>query len=142
MHGCRKDTVQRGHALVDLLAGSEKHTQDRDIKKNSGSGAKTIGEYYDKDSNPVLGRNETHKRRREHGRLPGGGTRRRRSFAGSRRLRKYYPRKLVAQITHEPGLGREKRYKALSSKGKPEFVTVLKFVWAFGLRSHVTTVSE
>jgi probable addiction module antidote protein len=43
----------------------------------------------------------------------------------------------MAQIAREAGLGRESLYKALSPTGNPEFATILKVVWALGLRFHV-----
>lgn len=47
----------------------------------------------------------------------------------------------MAQISRDTGLGRESLYKALSSKGNPEFATILKVLQALGLRLQVTTVS-
>lgn len=43
----------------------------------------------------------------------------------------------MARIARETGLGRESLYKALSSAGNPEFATILKVVYALGLRLHV-----
>lgn len=40
----------------------------------------------------------------------------------------------MAKIARKTGLGRESLYKALSKKGNPEFLTVLKVVQALGLR--------
>lgn len=45
----------------------------------------------------------------------------------------------MTQISRETGLGRESLYKALSSEGNPEFVTVLKVLQAIGLRLRVVT---
>jgi probable addiction module antidote protein len=45
----------------------------------------------------------------------------------------------MTQIARETGLGRESLYKALSSEGNPEFVTVLKVLKALGLRLQVVT---
>lgn len=44
----------------------------------------------------------------------------------------------MTQIAKATGLGRESLYKALSSKGNPEFATVLKVVQALGLRLTTT----
>jgi probable addiction module antidote protein len=46
----------------------------------------------------------------------------------------------MTQIARETGLGRESLYKALSSEGNPEFVTVLKVIQALGLRLKATTI--
>jgi probable addiction module antidote protein len=46
----------------------------------------------------------------------------------------------MTQIARETGLGRESLYKALSSEGNPEFVTVLKVIQALGLRLRATTI--
>ncbi|MGB3518335.1 MAG: addiction module antidote protein [Elainellaceae cyanobacterium] len=43
----------------------------------------------------------------------------------------------MTQISRETGLGRESLYKALSSEGNPEFITVLKVLQAIGLRLRV-----
>ncbi|GAP98162.1 addiction module antidote protein [Leptolyngbya sp. NIES-2104] len=43
----------------------------------------------------------------------------------------------MTNIARETGLGRESLYKALSSEGNSEFVTVLKVVKALGLRLQV-----
>lgn len=43
----------------------------------------------------------------------------------------------MTQISRETGLGRESLYKALSSEGNPEFITVLKVLQAIGLRLQV-----
>lgn len=43
----------------------------------------------------------------------------------------------MSQIAADAGLGRESLYKALSSKGNPEFATVLKVIHALGLRLKV-----
>jgi len=40
----------------------------------------------------------------------------------------------MARIARSAGLGRESLYKALSSDGNPEFVTVLKVIQALGLK--------
>ena len=42
----------------------------------------------------------------------------------------------MSRIARETGLGRESLYKALSPGGNPEFATVLKVVWALGLKLH------
>lgn len=44
----------------------------------------------------------------------------------------------MTQIAKATGLGRESLYKALSSEGNPEFITVLKVVQALGLRLTTT----
>jgi probable addiction module antidote protein len=46
----------------------------------------------------------------------------------------------MTQVAHKAGIGRVSLYKALSSKGNPEFATVLKVVKALGLRLHATTL--
>ena len=43
----------------------------------------------------------------------------------------------MAHIAKAAGLGRESRYKALSSEGNPEFATVLIVVRALGLKLKV-----
>lgn len=43
----------------------------------------------------------------------------------------------MTQISRKTGLGRESLYKALSSEGNPEFITVLKVLQAIGLRLQV-----
>ena len=48
----------------------------------------------------------------------------------------------ITQIARETGLGRESLYKALSPEGNPEFATVLKVVRALGLRLHATAVQS
>ncbi|MGB3300142.1 MAG: addiction module antidote protein [Phormidesmis sp.] len=48
----------------------------------------------------------------------------------------------MTQIAQETGLGRESLYKALSSEGNPEFVTVLKVVRALGLRLTATVIQH
>lgn len=45
----------------------------------------------------------------------------------------------MSQIARDAGLGRESLYKALSTTGNPEFVTILKVVRALGLQFHVQT---
>ncbi len=42
----------------------------------------------------------------------------------------------MTKVARNAGLGRESRYKALSSDGNPEFATVLKVVQTLGLRLH------
>jgi probable addiction module antidote protein len=44
----------------------------------------------------------------------------------------------MSEIARRTGLGRQSLYKALSSGGRPEFVTVLKVVRALGLKLTVT----
>jgi probable addiction module antidote protein len=43
----------------------------------------------------------------------------------------------MAKIARATGLGRESLYKALSTDGNPEFVTVLKVIQALGLKLKV-----
>jgi len=43
----------------------------------------------------------------------------------------------MSQIAEAAGLGRESLYKALSTKGNPEFATVLKVMRALGLKLKV-----
>jgi probable addiction module antidote protein len=43
----------------------------------------------------------------------------------------------MTQVAKKAGLGRESLYKALSSDGNPEFVTVLKVIQALGLKLKV-----
>jgi len=45
----------------------------------------------------------------------------------------------MTQIAKETGLGRESLYKALSPEGNPEFSTILKVVYALGLKLHATS---
>lgn len=40
----------------------------------------------------------------------------------------------ISRIARETGLSRESLYRALSSEGNPEFVTVLRIMEALGLR--------
>ncbi len=47
----------------------------------------------------------------------------------------------MTQIAQATGLGRESLYKALSTEGNPEFVTVLKVLRALGLRLQVVPVA-
>jgi len=42
----------------------------------------------------------------------------------------------MTQVAREADLGRESRYKALSSTANPEFATILKVVAALGLQLH------
>ena len=44
----------------------------------------------------------------------------------------------MTQIAREAGLGRESLYKALGSKGNPEFATIIKVRKALGLKLHAT----
>ena len=44
----------------------------------------------------------------------------------------------MTQIAREAGLGRESLYKALGSKGNPEFATIIKVMKALGLKLHAT----
>ena len=46
----------------------------------------------------------------------------------------------MTQLARDAGLGRESLYKALSSTGNPEFVTVMKVLTALGLRLRVQPV--
>lgn len=46
----------------------------------------------------------------------------------------------MSQIARDAGLGRESLYKALSTTGNPEFVTILKVVRALGLQLHVQAI--
>ena len=46
----------------------------------------------------------------------------------------------MAQIARDTGLGRESRYKALSSEGNPQFATIMKVMSALGLKLHATPV--
>lgn len=46
----------------------------------------------------------------------------------------------MTHIARETGLGRESLYKALSTEGNPEFVTVLKVLQALGLRIQVLPI--
>ena len=48
----------------------------------------------------------------------------------------------MAVVAQETGLGRESLYKSLSSDGNPEFATVLKVVRALGLRLQATAAPE
>ena len=45
----------------------------------------------------------------------------------------------MAVVAQETGLGRDSLYKSLSANGNPEFATVLKVVYALGLRLQATT---
>jgi probable addiction module antidote protein len=47
------------------------------------------------------------------------------------------PARLRAEIAHAAGLGRTNLYKALSTEGNPEFVTVARVLKALGLRLSV-----
>lgn len=47
----------------------------------------------------------------------------------------------MTQIAQATGLGRESLYKALSTEGNPELVTVLKVLRALGLRLQVVPVA-
>jgi len=47
----------------------------------------------------------------------------------------------MTRIARGTGLGRESLYKALSTEGNPEFVTVLKVLRALGLRLQVVPVA-
>ena len=44
----------------------------------------------------------------------------------------------MTQIARKAGLGRESLYKALGSKGNPEFATIIKVMKALGLKLHAT----
>ena len=44
----------------------------------------------------------------------------------------------MTQIAREAGLGRESLYKALGSKGNPEFAIIIKVMKALGLKLHAT----
>ncbi|CAM5497713.1 MULTISPECIES: addiction module antidote protein [Pseudomonadati] len=44
----------------------------------------------------------------------------------------------MTQIARDAGLGRESLYKALGSKGNPEFATIIKVMKALGLKLHAT----
>ena len=44
----------------------------------------------------------------------------------------------MTQIAREAGLGRESLYKALGSKGNPEFATIITVMKALGLKLHAT----
>jgi probable addiction module antidote protein len=46
----------------------------------------------------------------------------------------------MSQIAEAAGLGRESLYKALSTKGNPEFATVLKVMRALGLKLKVSAL--
>lgn len=46
----------------------------------------------------------------------------------------------MAEISRKTGLGRESLYKALSPEGNPALATVLKVIWALGLKIHVEAV--
>jgi probable addiction module antidote protein len=48
----------------------------------------------------------------------------------------------MGKIARKTGLGRESLYKALSKKGNPEFLTVLKVVQALGLKLKLTARVE
>ena len=45
----------------------------------------------------------------------------------------------MSRIARDTGLGRANLYRALSSEGNPEFVTILKVVKALGMRLDVDT---
>jgi probable addiction module antidote protein len=45
-------------------------------------------------------------------------------------------------VAKESGLGRESLYKALSTEGNPEFVTVLRVIRALGLELHATPAAS
>jgi probable addiction module antidote protein len=47
----------------------------------------------------------------------------------------------MTHIAHETGLGRESLYKALSSDGNPEFMTIMKVLQALGLRLRVVPIA-
>ena len=44
----------------------------------------------------------------------------------------------MTQIARDAGLGRESLYKALGSKGNPEFATIIKVMKALVLKLHAT----
>ena len=44
----------------------------------------------------------------------------------------------MTQIARDAGLGRESLYRALGSKGNPEFATIIKVMKALGLKLHAT----
>ncbi len=48
----------------------------------------------------------------------------------------------MSQIAKQAGLGRESLYKALSSEGNPEFVTILKVINALGLQLRASISKE
>ena len=48
----------------------------------------------------------------------------------------------MSQFARDAGLGRESLYKSLSSAGNPELATVLKVISALGLELHVTAADE
>lgn len=45
----------------------------------------------------------------------------------------------MAQLAHDTGLSREGLYQALSTKGNPEFSTVMKVIKALGLKLRAET---
>jgi probable addiction module antidote protein/putative addiction module killer protein len=133
--GYRVYFVQRGQTLVVLLAGGDKHTQDR-----AGTRARTIGE-------TVMAKIQTlpwdaaeHLETEEdmaaylEAALEEGDP-----ALVAAALGDIARAKGMAQIARETGLGRESLYKALSPEGNPEFGTVLKVIRALGLRLHATT---
>jgi probable addiction module antidote protein len=48
----------------------------------------------------------------------------------------------MTQVARDAGLSRESLYKALSGARSPDFDTILRVVWALGLRLHAGAASD
>ncbi len=136
--GYRVYFTQQGQTLVILLAGGERHTQDRDIQTALALArdlyevvmAKTQTRPWD-----VTQHLETEEDMAAYleAALDDGDP-----ALVAAALGDIARAKGMTQLAHDTGLGRESLYKALSPEDNPEFATVLKVVRALGLRLHAS----
>jgi probable addiction module antidote protein/putative addiction module killer protein len=137
--GYRVYFVQRGSALVILLSGGDKSTQDRDIQIALELArsvwvvnmAQKVIETRSWDATEHLETEEDMAAYLDAALEDGDPALVVAALGDIARA------KGMSQIAREAGLGRESLYKALSASGNPEFATILKVVRALGLRLHV-----
>src|SRR5260363_95445 len=126
--GYRVYFVQKGPALVILIAGGDKRTQDKEIKM-----AKVKTHRWD--AAEYLETEEDMAAYLEAALEDGNPQLIAAALGDIARARG------MSKMARDTGLGRESLYKALSPDGNPEFATVLKVVRALGLQLHASPQS-
>ena len=136
--GYRVYFTQRGEALVVLLAGGDKDSQKRDIRRALELAQRTLGGSYGKDADQTVGPGEHLETEEDMAAYLNVALEEGDLGLIMATLGDIARARRIAMVAQETGLGRESLYKSLSAEGNPEFATVLKVVRALGLRLQAT----